>query len=287
MVTMERRALLLAAGSAIVSLSGCRTRAPARSDSTSPTPSDSIDVSLGETIDGNVTVSEVTVRQSVRRLSTPDSLDVYAPENYQLLFAEVDASGIDEAPPAFSTFSLHLDGSEYDPVGTLDGISIRTFLHDSRPYNPPWSSTPRSVGFLVFPLPIDLDPTAGWIALNVDGRRPAHWLLAGSDLDAIAPPHPDLTVESLDVPEAVSEETVALLATVRNDGGADGTLRAAVNHLGPIYATETWDVSVGARETVEAEYSISYDWGDVGEIQFAVLWPGDSRTVRVAVDDGQ
>ncbi|MFB6311916.1 MAG: hypothetical protein ABEH64_12140 [Salinirussus sp.] len=281
---MQRRALLCTLGSTV--LTGCQIGldAPESDPSTGRGKSPEC-AALGEQIGDGISVSNASVQTSVRRRTTPDSYDIYAPADTQFLFVEVDAAGL-TTPPPISAFSLHLDERSFDPAVELDGVGIRSLVHGTPAYNPPSATESRSSGFLVFALPMGHEPVEGWIAVESerDEVPSARWVFTDRELAAVAPPYPDLELVSLDVPRTVSEDRLPLGMVIRNTGGASGVFRAAINHMGPFYAAEAWDIPVAAGETTEDAHAISYDWGSSGEVRFKVVWPDGGRIETVQVN---
>jgi hypothetical protein len=49
-------------------------------------------------------------------------------------------------------------------------------------------------------------------------------------------------------------------------------------------AGEIDGIPVATGERVEDEYTISYDWGDVSEIQFSIVWPGHAESFNIQVN---
>ena len=288
---MDRRQYIALAGSSVTALAGCMTGNDEPPNSTTesptPTPGGPVSASVGDTIVDTIAVTAVTAKQSVRYRTAPDALGVTNPDERQFIFATVDASGVEGEIPAKDMFSLSFTDQEFTPVESSGDIRLQNVLHDRTPYDPPWADDPPAVGFLMFDIPSSIEPESASIVMNanreINGISWAEWTLSSEHLDAITPPYPDLSVGAIATPDQPIDGSIPVTMHAQNSGEADGVLRAAVNHTGPLYGADTWDIPVSSGERVEDKYSISYDWGDASEIQFSIVWPDHNEQFSIQV----
>jgi len=278
-VPSRRRAVLAGFGAVVTGLAGCSgvpTDSPTPT-STSPAPTDA---TLGESVavgDVTVTVSDPVAAHSVRYLTAPDAAGVATAGDDQFLFVDVSVRG--EGPtPARDAFALVADGTRYEP-----GIEAVGPARVDGPVTGPRYDDAEG-GYLAFRVPAPLD--AEETAVVTDTVR---WTIPSGRADPLRSPPPSFST-TVDVPDAVPvDEPIPIRLDVDNEGDGDGVFRGVVNHQGPLYSFDTFDLPVAAGESTTHETTVDYHLdaeSPPGRVQFAVVGPDVSRSVRVTVDGG-
>jgi len=293
----SRRALLTSAGAALTGLAGCLdflggTDRPSSTATPSPTPTTPAitDTTLGNAIaldtDGDgrgdglvVVVSELTAAHAVRYLTAPDAFGVAGTDGEQFVLVRVAARG-DGTPPAPEGFSLVADGTAYDAGLEAVGPARVDAPVSGRPYG---GSDRR--GYLGFRVPAPLDVDAVAIHLAETGR----WVIPDSAVADLRAPPPAFET-TLTVPDSVApDEAITVRLDVTNVGEGAGTFYGALNQQGPLYAADSFTLSLPSGESTTRELSVGYYRGSDSppeRVRFGVVGPGLSESFAVTVEGG-
>jgi hypothetical protein len=285
----SRRAFLGSLGAALPGLAGCLD-APTDGDAGSPTDAGTTppptatpaDATLGDTVavgDVSVTLSTLVTAHSVRYLTAPDAVGVTGAGDDQFVFVDVAVRG-EGRPPAAEQFAFLADGDRYVP-----GIEAVGPARVDAPVSGLAYGDATREGFLAFRVPAPLD--ADDVAVVLEDA--ARWAVPPSAATPLRSPPPAFAA-SVEVPDSVAAtDPVPVRLDVTNEGPGSGVFRGAINHQGPLYSVETFDVEVPAGETVAHETSVDYYLGEAtppARVQFAVVGPDLSRFVEVVLEGG-
>jgi len=306
----SRRALLAGVGAALTGLAGCLdasqstdpTGSPSATGTTTPTSTptavpagDSLALGDGLDVDGvTVTVSDFVTAHSVRYLTAPDAMGVASTENDQFAFVDVSVRG-EGRPPAPHRFALVADGTGYgsglDYVGParVDAPVTGRRYDDS-----------NREGYVAVRVPAPLDAESVMVVLadrgpdttdmrpDADGVR-ATWSIPPSLAAALRSPPPAFSTR-IGVPERVAaDEAVPVRIDVTNEGEGPGTFHGAINHQGPLYAADSFSVSLPPGESTTHEATVGYYRGSdspPARVQFGVVGPGVSESFTVSIEGG-
>jgi hypothetical protein len=289
----SRRALLTGVGAALTGLAGCLDTSgdgPSTTPTSTPTGTPAspalTDAALGDsvTVDGvTLTVSDATDAHSIRYLTAPDAFGVLGAaagaDSDQFVLVRVSAAGGDD-PPAPEHFSLVADGTGYDAGIEGVGPARVDAPVSGRPYG---GSTRR--GYLGFRIPAPLD-AADVAVVFADAAR---WSLPDAVVDGLQSPPPAFET-TLSVPDAVAaDEAISVRIDVTNEGEGVATFHGAINHQGPLYAADSFSVSLPPGESTTHEATVGYYRGSdspPARVQFGVVGPGVSESFSVRIEGG-
>jgi len=262
-----RRRYLAALGIGLTGVSGCLSDdgTPAGADGgdgDTDAPDGTTDRRPGTTVTdgpgssqefGEVTVSDVAVREAVTFYRWPSSTEVLAPADEQFVVAQVTGPE-DATPPAFA---FRADGREWSP-GIGRGATSGPASLAGRDGG---SATEdfRESGYLAFRVPSPVDAADPRI---VAPDRGASLSLSDAATAQLATASPMFSLERVEVPDAVDHPApVDVTVTVRNTSDVDGRFLAGLHWRTEMVADddETTVVSgqVAAGET--ASFSASLD----------------------------
>jgi hypothetical protein len=307
----SRRALLTGVGAALTGLAGCLdasngstepTDSPSSTPTvtTTPTPTavpaeDSLTLGDSLDVDGvTVTVSDFVTTHSVRYLTAPDAMGVAATENDQFAFVDVSVRG-EGRPPAPHRFALVADGTGYG-----SGLDYVGPARVDAPVTGHRYDDSNREGYVAFRVPAPLDAESVAVILgdrgpettdmqsDTDGVRAA-WSIPPSLTDALRSPPPAFSTR-IEVPESVAaDEVVPVRIDVTNEGEGVGTFHGAINHQGPLYAADSFSVSLPPGESTTHEATVGYYRGSDSppeRVQFGVVGPGVSESFSVSIESG-
>lgn len=252
-----RRRRFLAALPAATALAGC-----SGDDAGQPTVS-----TTGERTTTSTASVSLTLRASFRHVINDDGIRVVSPDRDQFAFIAPPATETELAP---DRFTLALGQDRFDPRV----IKTRG--------NPTWTpgvdslyTSERTGGMLAFDVP-SVEVDAASLLVN-DATHP----IEAADRERLASA-PDLTLESVSVPDSVDrDEPIELGITVGNDGDREGLYLAGFRSGG---LPETIDVTVPPGE--KGSGSVEYATQDAESMFFAFSFPGGDRNYEVEIEDG-
>lgn len=228
---MNRRRLLGLCGLCVSGAAGCLSGASRPGDEGSETETDEptstgTDERTSETTEsppeGGVVVEDIVVRKAVKYESVMGSGGVLAAKGEQYVVASVRTDR-DLSP---SSFAFLTDGNSWDPglPHTVGAINLSVAGRTGGPLGRAFGSSDES--YLAFAVPAPLSATDPRIRFEGDGTE---WPLSARMRDRLEAPSPRFELESLTVPEAVSQgETLSLSLTATNVSDTDGRFLAAV-----------------------------------------------------------
>lgn len=207
-----------------------------------PTP---VDPGTNRTVDGApVTVTSITVRDSVVYAAYPDALGVRSPTGrYVFVGIETTAAG-----PSRRAFSLVAGDLTVDELAWFNG-PVEGF---DQQYSP---GAGRHEGWIAFEAPAPLEADRASITVGN-----AEWRIPANAMDRLARPKPTYAIEELQVPGAVAPgEPFSIAATVGNDSEVAGNFRGVVvltgggfrHHLSEAFAL---DLDPGERDTWQQQF---------------------------------
>lgn len=290
----RRRTLLSAGGAALVGvLAGCLDGSgpTGTNDSSNDTDgpngangsgsnrnvSDLDTVSLGEAVGtdgGEVTASDVAVRNSLVYEASADALGLASSTGSHYLLVHVAAG---ESGPAPSEFVLVTDG-----IGDYEGSTDPTSGNPLRERGPAYRPEEgRTEGWVAFTLPGGVPVEGAAIALGTTGNG---WSLTEETTAALSDPVPSFAYEAVDHPERISAgRSFEVRVTVTNESSTDGTVRGALNVTAPMAAATpiTLDVPAGESKTFAETYGAEFTGGE--EVAFSLTTTAGDRQLAVPV----
>lgn len=266
---MHRRTVLALCASGLAGTAGClstgagpgsgpgddeatdgSTDAPAVSPSPDATP-----------VDG-VVVDDLAVRKAVAYESLMGSGGVLAAPDRQYVVASVRSGRSLEA----DAFAFETDADSWEP-GLPDTTGAANYAVAGREGGLlGTAASDGTSGYLAFAVPSPLEASNPRIRLTertADDLGP--WPLSAAQRDRLAAPAPRFELESLSVPESVSQgEQLDVSLTARNVSGADGRFLAAVYWPTKLIADDDESRVVEGRaaagETVSADLSLDTEY---------------------------
>jgi len=245
---MKRRAFLGASGIALGALlGGCVSDANDSGQSDTPSPTTT-------PAESDLSVDNIVVRKAITYESIMGSGGVLAAEGKQYVVASVWA----DRELSASDFTFETDEQSWqsglpDTAGAINhtvaahegGAVGRRFVKDQ--------------SYLAFVVPSPLSATNPRIRFTGDSE--AEWPLPDAAVERLAAPEPRFELDSLDVPDTVSQgETLSLSLTASNVSDTDGRFLAAVywptNRIADDDESHLVERSVAAGETTTATLSL-------------------------------
>lgn len=246
----SRRTFLLGVGGTVAAAAGCiSTGGDGDPDQTrTDTPTDSPD--------GDVTLSNVGVRKAARYRSLMGPSGVLAAEGSQYVVASVTA----EREVSASAFAFEAGGEAWEPGhGTTAGSVNRSLAGREGVPVDYGGYEPGRDAYLAFVVPSPLSAQDPEVTFEGDAGP---WPLSADDRETLAAPEPRFELESLTVPEEVTEgDTLEATVEVRNVAETDGRFLASLSW--PTQAVADDDEAtivertVGAGERATAPVEIS------------------------------
>jgi hypothetical protein len=269
-------------GSASRPESRARENDPATSNAT-PTADAATPHALGteRTVDGvSVTVSNLSVQDSLLYFDTPDSMAVASPENERYVIAAV--SGSESGPPP-EAFALVLDGERYR--ASVDGVGAG--LADRGPkYDPSYGIGRGWVAFLV---PPELDANRARVVVDTESDEAA-WHVGSDVLGALRRPKARFELRTVEIPEAIRpDREVEARVVAENVSDVAGVFRGVLNVAGLVaaYAPYPFALDADPGETVTWEKTFDDRPPEsVDSVGFFLYTVAGDRERRAAVSDG-
>lgn len=281
----SRRAFLgTAAG--FLGVAGCLGRDPgstpsATTTATPPATQTPATVGAERTVDGvPVTVSNLSVQDSVLYLDSPDSMAVATREDERYVLVSV--SGSESGPPP-EAFSLVVDGDRYP--GRVDEAGIGIDVRDrGAKYDPSFGTDSGWVAFLV---PPELDAETGRVTVT-DGGETAAWRLDRDVLERLRRPKARFELRETEIPEAVRRDPVTARVVAENVSEVAGTFRGVLNVAGLIaaYAPYPFALDADPGETVTWEKTFDERPPHSGTVGFFLYTVAGDRETRAPVVSG-
>ncbi|WP_232686362.1 hypothetical protein [Halobacterium zhouii] len=228
---MKRRTFLSAAGVTFsTALSGCLgersgPRAPGGGNGTpteEPTTQEPTRSGTDPPDEPDVEVEDIVVRKAVRYSSIMGSGGVLAADDQQYVVASVQS----DQELSESAFTLETDGQSWEPglPETAGAINSAVAGHEGSPVGRNLGVSDRS--YLAFAVPSPLTTSEASIRF---GESASEWPLPDAEQSRLAAPAPRFELDSLDVPEQVSQgEPLSVSLTATNVSETDGRFLAAV-----------------------------------------------------------
>ena len=192
----------------------------------------------------SVTLSNVSVRDALLYLDTPDSMAVANRDGERYVLVSVEGS---ESGPPPEAFSLRVDGDDADVA------EVRGGLDDYGPrYDPGYTG---ETGYLPFVVPVGLDADEGHVAVEYEGETAA-WRLDDAHLDALRRSKPRFELRTVELPDRIRPDA-RLRARVAAENVSDvaGVFKGVLNvaNLGAAYVPYAFELDAEPGETVTWE----------------------------------
>lgn len=223
---MQRRRVLALCGLGVSGLPGCLAQVPIQSSEPTGTPQVTpTDEGGGETPDGDdIEVTDPVVKKAVRYESIMGSGGVLTEADRQYVVATVRPSGaVSSADLSFRTDEMSWNPGLPDTAG---GTTYAVAGHGGGPVGRSLDAE-GGESYLAFTVPSPL--SASNPRIRYDGADTREWPLTAAQRDRLAAAPPEFELDSLDVPETVTQgETLSVEMTVRNVSDTGGRFLAAV-----------------------------------------------------------
>ncbi|MFC4552552.1 hypothetical protein, partial [Halorussus sp. GCM10023401] len=231
-------------------------------------------------------VADVRVQSSFVYLTTPDSMDVHAPDGTQFAFVDVRlrASSTSESLPTTPEFALVADGRRFSPT-TEPGPTYNPWAVAER--GPPYDPDETTTGWVCFELPNPLDAESAALTYPAAGRTVSESLGAAAR-SALAAPPTEFELAAFAAPASAGrDESFDVSVTAENVGETDGVFRGSLNQESPTYAPYPFALSIpaGERRTWTRTFG-RHLGGDVDRMDFDLRTPVGDREASVTVASG-
>ena len=296
----SRRSLLRAGALGIVGLAGCvgevvgapgengdaptgttRTASP---DATGE-PTGTASPTTETTASGDASplaVADVRVQSSFVYLTTPDSMDVHAPDGTQFAFVDLRlrASSASESLPTTPEFALVADGRRFSPT-TEPGPTYNPWAVAER--GPPYDPDETLTGWVCFELPDPLDVASATLTYPAAGRTVSESLGAAARSARAAPPA-EFELAAFATPASAGPDgAFDVSVTAENVGETNGVFRGSLNQVAPAYAPYPFALSIPAGERRTWTRTFGRHLSGVDRMDFRLRTPVGDREASVAV----